>query len=166
VSPWLSITFLAAPCGTCQGDRFGMWGVAFWPATITRSVVAVFLEKTAIAYRQNLAFFLQFGWYAIAVFSKNATTLRVLRVPPTFCTFFMRQSTSIKIGKSRTMYFRPSAIFQSCFKAHYGRTYKITVTRKALFSVWFGLCLLTERPVLTGCRMQRVSLHSIPYLCK
>jgi len=43
---------------------------------ITRSVVA-FLEKTAIAYRQNLAFFLQFWWYAIAVFSKNAMTLRV-----------------------------------------------------------------------------------------
>ena len=43
----------------------------------TRNVEA-FLEKTAIAYRQNVAFFLEFGWYAIAVFSKNATTLRVL----------------------------------------------------------------------------------------
>ena len=61
---------------------------AAWPVLVpvqgmhgagTRSVVA-FLEKTAIAYRQNLAFFLQFGWYAIAVFSKNATTLRVCRI--------------------------------------------------------------------------------------
>ena len=43
----------------------------------TRNVEAV-LEKTAIAYRQNLAFFLEFGWYAIAVFSKDASTLRVL----------------------------------------------------------------------------------------
>ena len=42
----------------------------------TRNVEA-FLEKTAIAYRQNVAFFLEFGWHAIAVFSKNATTLRV-----------------------------------------------------------------------------------------
>ena len=49
----------------------------FSAATSTRNVEA-FLEKTAIAYRQNVAFFLEFGWHAIAVFSKNATTLRVL----------------------------------------------------------------------------------------
>jgi len=42
----------------------------------TRNVEA-FLEKTAIAYRQNLALFLENGWYAIAVFSKNASTLPV-----------------------------------------------------------------------------------------
>ena len=48
---------------------------------ITRNVEA-FLEKTAIAYRQNMAFFLEFGWHAIAVFSKNATTLRVVLLPP------------------------------------------------------------------------------------
>ena len=42
----------------------------------TRNAEA-FLEKTAIAYSQNLAFFLEFGWYAIPVFSNNASTLRV-----------------------------------------------------------------------------------------
>jgi len=46
------------------------------PVDTTRNVEA-FLEKTAIAYRQNLALFLENGWYAIAVFSKNALTLRV-----------------------------------------------------------------------------------------
>ena len=44
----------------------------------TRNVEA-FLEKTAIAYCQNLAFFLKFKWYAIAVFCKNASILRVLQ---------------------------------------------------------------------------------------
>ena len=46
------------------------------PVDTTRNVEA-FLEKTAIAYRQNLALFLENGWYAIAVVSKNASTLRV-----------------------------------------------------------------------------------------
>ena len=35
------------------------------------------LKKAAIAYRQNLVLFLEFRWYAIAVFFKNASTSRV-----------------------------------------------------------------------------------------
>jgi len=35
-------------------------------------------KKTDIAYHQNLAFLLGFGRYAISVFFKNASTLRVL----------------------------------------------------------------------------------------
>jgi len=37
-----------------------------------------FLKKTAIAYRQNLVLFLEFRWYAIAVFFKNASASRVV----------------------------------------------------------------------------------------
>jgi len=42
----------------------------------TRNVEAS-LKKTDIAYHQNLAFLLGFGRYAISVFFKNASTLRV-----------------------------------------------------------------------------------------
>jgi len=43
----------------------------------TRNVEAS-LKKTDIAYHQNLAFLLGFGRYAISVFFKNASTLRVM----------------------------------------------------------------------------------------
>ena len=39
--------------------------------------VEVFLKKTAIACHQNLGVLLEYGWYAIEVFFKNASTLRV-----------------------------------------------------------------------------------------
>jgi len=45
-------------------------------SSTTRALEA-FLKKTAIAYRQNLVLFLEFRWYAIAVFFKNASTSRV-----------------------------------------------------------------------------------------
>ena len=64
----------------------------------TRSVVA-FLEKTAIAYHPNWRKNAKFWRYAIAVFSKNATTLRVEAFSPgvdkRLCRFFESKNLGV-----------------------------------------------------------------------
>jgi len=71
-------------------------------STTTRSVEA-FLEKTAIAYHPNLRKSATFWWYAIAVFSKNASTLRVegSSRKPNPCGKRRNHSNSNKLGKAK-----------------------------------------------------------------
>ena len=64
--------WLVLPGTTLPYWRNSMQGVSLF-YSCCRSV----LKKAAIAYRQNLVLFLEFRWYAIAVFFKNASTSRV-----------------------------------------------------------------------------------------
>ena len=67
----------------------------------TRAVEA-FLKKTTIAYRQNLVLFLEFRWYAIVVFFKNASISRVLGTRLGVASYIQQGS----LGESMLRYYK------------------------------------------------------------